>query len=236
MTMTLSSFCDAMGIETLPIGVYDAPDPELFAPMVPLKGCIFDHYQDFQSGAAEVLDPATKGCPGCGYWMLGKMRFPSREAMVTFLTDKEGLRENSGLTEAWLGAHPTFQPRNGHIAIGPVSSERMKFLRTVTFFVNPDQLSALIYGANYHAHPDDPEPVLATWGSGCGQMYSLFPDLSRAQAIIGATDVAMRQHIPPDLLAFTVTVAMLERLLSLDDGHSFLGKSFLSQLKLARKH
>jgi hypothetical protein len=45
----------------------------------------------------------------------------------------------------------------------------------------------------------------------------------------------MRQHIPPDLLAFTVTVPMLERLLSLDDGHSFLGKSFLSQLKLARK-
>ena len=52
MTMPLGSFCDVMEIETLPIGVYDAPDPELFAPLVPLKGCIFDHYQDFQSGAA----------------------------------------------------------------------------------------------------------------------------------------------------------------------------------------
>ena len=235
MTLTLSSLCDAIGIKTLPIGVYDAPDPGLFAPLVPLKRCIFEHYQDFQSGAVVVLDQTTQGCPGCGYWMVGKGRFPSREAMVTFLTDKEGLRENSGLIEAWLDAHPTFQPRNGYIAVGPVSDERMKFLRTVTFFVNPDQLSALIYGANYHAHPKDSEPVLAPWGSGCGQMYSLFPDLSAAQAIIGATDVAMRQHIPPDLLAFTVTVPMLERLLSLDDGHSFLGKPFLSQLKLARK-
>ena len=78
MTMPLNSFCDALGIETLPIGVYDAPDPELFVPVVPLKRCIFDHYQDFQSGAAVILDPTAKGCPGCGYWMLGKMRFPSR--------------------------------------------------------------------------------------------------------------------------------------------------------------
>jgi hypothetical protein len=235
MSMTLNSFCHEVEIKTLPIGVYDAPDPEIFAPLVPLKRCIFDHYQDFQSGAAVVLDETVKGCPGCGYWMLGKGRFPSREAMVTFLTDKEGLRENAGLTEAWLDAHPTFEPRNGHIVVGPVSVDRMHFLRTVTFFVNADQLSVLIYGANYHARPSDPEPVLAPWGSGCGQLYSLFPSLSSAQAIIGATDVAMRPQIPPDLLSFTVTVPMLDRLLSLDDGHSFLSKPFLSQLKLARK-
>jgi hypothetical protein len=166
--------------------------------------------------------------------MLGKGRFPSKEAMVSFLTDKEGLRENAQLTESWLDAHPTFTPQNGKILVGPVRDELAKYLRTVTFFVNPDQLSVLIYAAHYHAHPEDPEPVLAPFGSGCGLLFSMFPDLSRPQTVIGATDIAMRQHLPPDILGFTVTVPMLARLLSLDDGHSFLSKPFLKRLSTAR--
>ena len=64
--------------------------------------------------------------------------------------------------------------------------------------------------------------------------YSMFPDLSRPQAIIVATDIAMRQHLPPDILSLTVTVPMLTRFLSLDDGHSFLDKPFLTHLNAAR--
>jgi hypothetical protein len=166
--------------------------------------------------------------------MLGKGRFPNKEVMIAFLTDKEGLRESAQLTEAWLDAHPTHAPQNGNIFIGPVRDELSEYLWTITFFVNPDQLSFLIYAAHYYAHPDDPDPVLASFGSGCGLMHSMFPDLSRPQAIIGATDIAMRQHLPPDILAFTVTVPMLTRFLSLDDGHSFLDKSFLERLIAAR--
>ena len=234
MTMTLKAFCETTGITTSPIAVYDAPDSVHIAQMVPLKRCIFDHYQDFQSGITVVLNRTSKGCPGCGYWMLGEGRFPSKDAMVSFLTDKEGLRENALLTEAWLDAHPTFTPQNGNILVGPVRDELSKYLRTITFFVTPDQLSVLIYAAHYHAHPDDPSPVLAPFGSGCGLMFSMFPDLLRPQAIIGATDIAMRQHLPPNILAFTVTVPMLHRLLSLDDGHSFLDKPFLKRLESVR--
>jgi len=89
-------------------------------------------------------------------------------------------------------------------------------------------------GAVHHAHPNDPEPVIAPFGSGCGQMLSLFSDLDESQAVIGATDIAMRGLLPPDCLAFTVTVPMLDRLLSLDKERSFLGKPFLKNLKRAR--
>ncbi len=234
MTMTLTTFCEATGITTAPVAVYDAPDSAPLAQVIPLKRCIFDHYRDFQSGVTVVLNETSKGCPGCGHWMLGKGRFPNKDAMVTFLTDKEGLRENAQLTEAWLDAHPTFMPHNGNIFVGPARDELSKYLQTITFFVDPDQLSILIYAAHYYAHPDDPEPVLAPFGSGCGLMYSMFPDLSRPQAMIGGTDIAMRQHLPPNILAFTVTVPMLARLLSLDDGHSFLDKPFLKRLDTAR--
>jgi hypothetical protein len=232
--MTLSTFCQAAGIDTVPIGVYDVPDSVSISSVIPLQRCIFDHFLEFQSGTSLVLNQASKGCPGCGHWMLGKGRFPSKQTMITFLTDKEGVRENSLLTEAWVDAHPTFPPKNGNILVGPVRDDLSEFLQTVTFFIRPDALSVLIYAANYHAHPEDPEPVLAPFGSGCGLIFSMFPDRSIAQAMIGGTDIAMRRHLPADILTFTVTVPMLDRLLSLDDGHSFLNKPFLNTLKQAR--
>jgi len=234
MTLTLEAFCAAASLDAQPVGLYDAPEPERFAPLLPLRRCLFDHYEDWQRGATLLFDPDGKGCPGCGYWLTGAGRFPSRHAMVEFLTVKEGLRETHALTEAWLDASPVRPPAHGHILVGPVRPGLGEYLKTVTFFVTPDQLSVLLYGAYYHAAPDDPAPVLAPFGSGCGLMYSLFPDLARAQAMIGATDIAMRPCLPPDRLSLTVTVPMLERLLRLDDGHSFLGKPFLGKLKAAR--
>jgi hypothetical protein len=54
------------------------------------------------------------------------------------------------------------------------------------------------------------------------------------QAIIGATDLAMRKYMPPEILAFTVNPPMYENLCKLD-GSSFLSKPFLQGLKKARK-
>jgi len=53
------------------------------------------------------------------------------------------------------------------------------------------------------------------------------------QASIGATDIAMHQYLPPDILAFVVTKPMFRQLCSLDE-RSFLYKSFLQNLKKAR--
>lgn len=233
--MTVKGLCEAMGIDTIPLGVYDAPDPDRFAPFVPLKRCIFDHYADFQSGFSVLIDHSTKGCPGCGYWMFGKESFPSRAAMVNFLVEKEGLREHAGHMENWLTAHPPRTATHGHIVLGPFREPEKAVLRTLTFFVRPDQLGSLIIGANYSADGDHPDAVLAPFGSACGLLYTMFPDLSLAQAIIGGTDIAMRQHLPLDVLAFTVTAPMLERLLRLDEGNSFLGKPWLKRLQQTRQ-
>jgi hypothetical protein len=116
---------------------------------------------------------------------------------------------------------------------GPLRPEKYESLKTVTFFVNPDQLSMLIIGANYRSVPGDPPAVIAPFGSGCMELLPLFEDLVRPQAIIGATDIAMRQYLPPDILAFTVTVPMFEQLCSLDE-KSFLFKPFLKNLKKSR--
>ena len=66
------------------------------------------------------------------------------------------------------------------------------------------------------------------------QLVPLFDDLGVPQAIVGATDIAMRQYLDPDLLAFTVTKSMFEQLCGLDD-KSFLYKRFWKNLRKARE-
>ncbi len=106
----------------------------------------------------------------------------------------------------------------------------------MTFYVNPDQLSLLILGAEYNNASINDTPVTATFGSGCGQMASLLGDLETdiPKATIGATDIAMREHFPPDILAFSVNLPMYKQLCELDE-NSFLYKPFWKRLRKARK-
>ena len=77
------------------------------------------------------------------------------------------------------------------------------------------------------------DAVVAPFGSGCMEILPLFENLEVPQAILGATDLAMRSALPPDIMAFTVTKPMFERLCSLDE-KSFLYKAFLKNLQRAR--
>jgi hypothetical protein len=135
--------------------------------------------------------------------------------------------------EQWLDYRQGYQQEHSNLLVGPLCERQYAFLKTVTFYVNPDQLGVLMLGAQYRSVPSDPPPVLAPFGSGCGQLVSLFEDLSLPQAAVGATDIAMRQHLPPDLLAFTVTKPLFEQLCALDEG-SFLYKPFWRRLREAR--
>jgi hypothetical protein len=133
----------------------------------------------------------------------------------------------------WIDQGNTYKPQHEHLLIGPLQMHSEDFLKTITFYVNPDQLSALMIGAQYFSKPGDPAPVLAPFGAGCGEMLALFDSLEIPQAIIGSTDLAMRRHLPPEIMAFTVTKSMYRQLCELDN-KSFLEKPFLGNLKKAR--
>jgi hypothetical protein len=218
------------------IGFYDAPDPEAFAPLVqPDEGsttCMFAFFPRWQEGATLHLTPERFGCGGAGR-ALCAVETRTRSQMVDFLVGQEGLKATRELMAEWLDARPPYRPRHGHILIGPLRPAQDRYLKTVTFYVTPDQLGLLTLGAQYRSRPSDPAPVLAPFGSGCIQLVGLFEDLERPQAVVGATDIAMRQHLPADVLAFTVTKPLFEQLCALDE-RSFLYKPFLERLKEAR--
>ena len=216
------------------IGFYDAPDPAPFAPLVePANGreCVFASYPCWREGKTLHI---TREKHGCGALQLLGLRGRSREAMVRFLADEEGLRASHELMGLWVDASPGYEPRHDHVLIGPLRADQYDYLRSVTFYVNADQLAVLVTGASYYNRPEDP-PVTAPFSSSCGQLASVFSDFDVPQAIIGATDQAMRQHLDPGLLAFTVTKPMFELLCRWADyPASSLHNSFLKEVIAAR--
>ena len=227
---------EVAGIRLPLLGFYDAPDPKPFEPLVsPAKNsglCSFAFFPRWMQGETLHLTREAFGCAGAGH-SLCSVEMRSTEDLVKFLVDQEGLKASRELMTEWVTHTTPYRQRHEHILIGPFKSSQYEHLRTVTFWVNPDQLGLLALGAQYHARPTDPPPVLAPFGSGCGQLVTLFRNLDHPQAVIGATDIAMRQHLPPDTLAFTVTKPLFEQLCSLDK-KSFLYKPFWKNLVKAR--
>lgn len=218
------------------IGIYDAPADTGFRDIVTAPkhkhACFFAYYKKWLKGATVKLSHSNYGCGGCGTWLFGE-KTRSRDDYIRFLADDEGLKANHELMGAWMDHMKPHVPENGYLFIGPLDHDHSPFLKTVTFFVNPDQLSVLMIGAQYFHHPGDPDPVGAPFGSGCMQALTHF-NKDRPQAIIGATDMAMRKYLPANILAFTVNVPMFKLLCSIDE-NSFLEKPFLKDLKKARK-
>lgn len=231
-----SRLLEVIGPDIPLVGLYDAPDPTPFSPLVrPAPGqrtCIFAFYRNWLAGETLHLTRENFGCGGAGRALCG-IEARSREEFVRFLVDDEGLKASHELMNQWLDSHLPYKQEHPHLLIGPLRPGQYAYLRTVTFYVNPDQYSLLALGAQYHNAPGDPLPLLAPFGSGCAQLVSLFDDLEIPQAVTGATDIAMRQHLPPDSLAFTATKPLFEQLCALGE-RSFLYKPFWQRLRRAR--
>ena len=238
MTPDPEFILNRLGIRLPLTGFYDAPDPAAFQPVVRPNArvrhaCVFMYFKSWKEGATLDLTATRSGCRGCARTFFGQDT-RDRQGFLDFLALEEGLKESPELMGRWLDQDRPYHPLHGHLLIGPYREECLEFLRSVTFWVNPDQLSALVIGAHYHHRPDDRyPPVKAPFGSGCMQLVSLFDDLDQPQAIIGSTDLAMRPYLPRDILAFTVTVPMFRRLCALDE-RSFLEKPFLKKLQKTR--
>ena len=234
-----SFLLESLDIAVPPTGFYDAPDPGAFEPLVRPKGgtgrgpCVFAYFEKWRQGMTLHLPKDDFRCCGGAARSLSRLQTRPRDEFLHFLAVEEGLKVSEELMGEWVDANPGYLQEHPHVLIGPLKPRLYDWLRTVTFWVNADQMSTLTLGAQYHAKLSDPPPVIARFGAGCGQMVSVFDDLSAAQAQIGTTDIAMREWVPPDLLALTVTRPLFERLCGFDET-SYLGKPFLQRLKKAR--
>ena len=233
------------GLKNPLIGFYDVSDPKPFEPFAKPKRCYFSSYENLLKGESICISINESSCQGGGYWVGGvtpgwvvKSAGPdsdSREIFASGLNQREGFKSSDELMVQWLENLKPYLIENGYVVIGPLKDDQYEHLKTVTFYVNPDQLSFLLLGAEYNNASVTDNPVTAAFGSGCGQMAALFGDFETdtPKAVIGATDIAMRVNIPPDILAFTVNKPMYKQLCGLDE-NSFLYKPFWKKLRKAR--
>jgi hypothetical protein len=227
---------EAIHLNTSVIALYDAPANNTFESVVETKPgirkCLFAFYEDWMAGKTLKQSAGNYGCGGCGHWLFD-IATRDRQGFVKFLTDDEGLKASHELMNHWLDQNKPYKPAYDAIFIGPFNEDLYEFIRTITFFVNPDQLSVLMLAANYFAASGDITPVKAPFGSGCMEMLPLFDTFEAPQAILGSTDLAMREHLPANIMAFTVNKPMFENF-GLISEDSFLTKPFLKRLKKAR--
>ena len=234
------------GIKTPLIGFYDVSDPKPFEPFAIPKRCFFSAYENWLKGESIFISAGNSSCQGGGYWVGGIMPewavksagpdLSPRENFAKGLNQREGFKSSDELMCQWLENLKPYMIENGYVVIGPLKDDQYDFLKTVTFFVNPDQLSLLLLGTEHQNASVNVNPTFTAFGSGCGQLAALFGnylDSDIPQAIIGATDIAMREHLPPDILALTVNKPMYRQLCELDE-NSFLYKHFWRTLRRAR--
>ena len=232
-------------IKTPLIGFYDVPDPKPFEPFTKPKRCFFSSYEQWFKGESICISRNESSCQGGGYWIGGvvpgwvmKSVEPDRAPLEIFangLNQREGFKSSDELMCQWLENQKPYIIENGYVVIGPLKDDQYEHLKTITFYVNPDQLSLLTLGAEYDNASINNHPIITAFGSGCGQMAALFGDFDTdtPKAVIGATDIAMREYLPPDILAFTVNKPMFKQLCELDE-NSFLYKHFWKRLRKAR--
>lgn len=228
MKFNCDLFAEKAGLEYPVIGLYDTDDVSAFEPLVsPKEGrwaCTFMYFNSWQKGASLHLTPENFGCGGASTYFFEKPA-REREDFIDFLYCDEGLKASRELTGDWVDKSPKYKRKNDNIIIGPLKDEKYDDLKTVTFFVNPDQLSLFITAGYYNQGVSQPRVVTAPFASGCGQLAGVFDDLEKPEAIIGASDIAMRKYLPKDILAFTVTKPMYEQICAID-ASSFLEKPF----------
>ncbi|TLX75012.1 hypothetical protein E9993_11520 [Labilibacter sediminis] len=228
---------DKLRIDLPLVAVYDAPHnadfERVIEPLSHRRTCVFAYYNAWMRGQTLKLTSLNYGCQGSGYWLFGKEN-RERKEFVDFLVNDEGLKCSDEVMNNWLDVTLPYASKHKCLYIGPVKNTMSEYLKSVTFYVNPDQLSALIIGANYFNDGLGENPVQVPFGSGCMQLLSLLPDNDKPRAIIGSTDLAMRKYLPKDIMAFTVNPKMFDQLCSLDRD-SFIDKPFLNDLIEFRK-
>jgi hypothetical protein len=236
---------EALRLDTPLIAVYDCAPSDDFAPIVEAKGrvCCFAYYGRWLNGETVVIRKSETGFSNPQYGCHGaQMAFGLSDEypsfMANFLTDGEGAPMGEGLKASPQLAQEYIDnaaapPISGEaVLIGPLRLAQWDHVKSVTFLADPDRLAALMTLAAYWS--SDPDFIYAPFSSGCGLLWRELEKHDRERAVIGCTDIAMRKHIPPELLALSVTPRHFERMVGFPKG-AFLNRSWWNDLMKSRE-
>jgi uncharacterized protein (DUF169 family) len=212
-------------------------------------GCVMAFLKSASKGKTAAFDRKTFGCPGGGTGLGfgncyenfpgGIEHFLSRgnpdfcrtefgKAVVSRMPDlEEGERyfKTPEIAKQFIDSLPMTEIDEEYVLFRPL--EEVGASETpdvVVFLVNPDQLSALVVLANYARNSSD--NVIIPFAAAC-HTVGIIPmreaRSERQRAVVGLTDVTVRNKFPGDQLTFAVPYRMYLEMESNVEG-SFLEK------------
>jgi hypothetical protein len=227
------SFSDALKLDKYkPCGVYFSDEKPENALELKKKGngCIVPLILKASTGIPVVFAEESTGWP-CSAFYLG-FQDTIFEGIEYFLSNKddfwrpcERFIQDPGLAKTLIeNIHPV-KPNKTYLVIKPLEEfSADEEPESVLFFVNADQLSALVFLSHFDA-PGSMDRVLAPFASSCMALVTLPLKLARKneeKAVLGNFDIAARTRMPADLLSFALPSTFLKKLAE------FLPESFVT--------
>lgn len=127
--------------------------------------------------------------------------------------------KSPGLVQKFVAGLPITDIPTRYVVIRPLRDVDLARdnVRSITFLVNPDQLSALVVLANYDSEHN--ENVIIPFTAGCQSIgICTFRENEREdpRAVVGLVDLSarknLRRQLGKDVMSFSVTAAMFRRM------------------------
>ncbi len=227
------TFSNTLKLENYkPCGVYFSDEKPENALELKKKGngCIVPLILKAATGIPLVFAEESTGWP-CSAFYLG-FQDTIFEGIEYFLSNKddfwrpcERFIQNPALAKAFIDNVNAVKPDKKLVVVKPLDDfATHEEPESVLFFVNADQLSALVTLSHFDA-PGSMDRVLAPFCSSCMSLITLPLKLARnneEKAVIGNFDISARTRMPADLLSFAMPYSFLKKLAG------FLPESFVT--------
>jgi uncharacterized protein (DUF169 family) len=144
--------------------------------------------------------------------------FMTRDAYDNFLHGERYFKTPKQV-EKFIECLPMMEIPTNYVVFKPLQDVNLLIEKpqTVIFFVNPDQLSALVVLANYGRGSN--ENVIIPYAAGC-QTIGIYPyreaTSENPRAVVGLTDISarifIRKQLGDNLMSFTVPLSLYEEM------------------------